>query len=72
MISEFHFFFFFACLRKEHIGKTSKVFSNVEGFFRKGPGTEEREKRWSTCDLSHRGLHASSKAVVKGLLVKCT
>lgn len=48
MLPEFHIFF--ACLRKKHIGKTSKVSSNVEGLLRKGSGKEERkmmEHMWS-------------------------
>ena len=68
MLSEFHNFSFFACLRKEHIGKTSKVFSNVEGFLRKGPGTEEREKRQSTCLCS---VTEACMQVVKQLLKAC-
>lgn len=60
--------YFFACLRKEHIGKTSKVSSNVEGFLRKDPGTEERQKT----DGAHVVCHTESCIqVVKQLLRAC-
>lgn len=66
MLPEFHIFF--ACLRKKHIGKTSKVSSNVEGLLRKGSGKEERQKN----DGAHVVCHTEAcMQVVKHLLRAC-
>lgn len=73
MLSEFQFFFFFffACLRKKHIDKTSKVSSNVEGFLRTAPGTEERLRKDGAHVVCVPGHSEASMQVAKQVLRAC-